>query len=153
MLSLNFTVKNQVLTCRNNEDNIVQKTNRYIKLHFDFEGEDWENLTKYCVIRTSSEKNYLFNVIGDIILSDDLTNGKWFIVSIYGTSNDFRITTNKLKFLMKKSGYTTDLSSLNPSVDVIEDIYIHLDSRMETEIKKGYRMLENQIRIGEQEND
>ena len=135
-MDLNFKVKGQRLKLLNRNCRLVNKTNDYIHLNFTFEGQDWENNTKYTILNDSDDKSYIFEIQDDapIIVPSKIVGGASFVVGVYGVveeSNE-RITTNVYAMQLSHSNYTTNLTPVEfESKDVFSDIYDKLDDKLD----------------------
>lgn len=172
-LELNFKIENQRI--RQCDDNfIVQKSNKYLKLNFHFLTDDWIDLSKFIILKDSNRTAYEFSYSDDgIIVPSAVLTGNQFYVTVYGGNSEKRITTNEVGVLIAKTGYTRDIT---PVEDEPEDVFVQifemLDDKpdksdisavgysgdyddlinkpsgqdVETEIKYAYTQLKNAIR-------
>jgi len=131
---LNFNVKNQVLKLCSNE-NLANKSNNYLVLHFDFRSTDWNDKVKFVLCKNSKRKTYQFALDsdGNAVIPSTILTGEKFTVSVYGSSTGIeRITTNTVDILLAESGYTPDVSSIHDyEVDVFVDLYSKLDGKLD----------------------
>ena len=137
-----FEVDNQILS-RKTKSKIVNKSHNYLKLCFDFSAE-WDNCTHKYLICKTGEGNYQFDVTMETVDEDvnevvivpfPLITERYLYLTLYGTfSDESRITTNELVLKFVHSGYTTDISSIDPEKgkDVIMRFEQELDQIKET---------------------
>ena len=122
-MDLNFDVINQKLV-KNKEEFVVNKSDNYLKLFFNFTTNDWEDKTIFCLLKNSKRKTFQFYVKEDgVIVPDNVVDGKYFFVSLYGATEDCRITTNEIRIVLHRSGYTSNISSITGSTDVFIDLH------------------------------
>ena len=130
-MDLRFEIENQKLTISTKEF-IVDKSNKYLNLVFDFITDDWADTTKFCILKNNTE-NYLFpiadnkvNVPFDAVRDDNIR------ITVYGIKlDDTRITTNEIGLLLNHSGYTTDISNIEDlTPTVAEDLYLKLGQKL-----------------------
>lgn len=138
-MDLNFKINNQKLETQD-KNFIVQKSNNYLRLIFDFQTDDWAGTTKFLILQNTDKENYLFEITNNsVTVPYDILIGNRFKISAYGLKQDnTRITTNIITILLHKSGYTTDLNNiedLTPSV--VEDLYMKLNQKASIESLDG----------------
>lgn len=125
-LELKFKIENQKLTFLDKEF-IVDKSNNYLKLFFEFATQDWNDLHKFAILKNSKRKAYQFRITDKeaIIVPSEVLIGKYFLISIYGADiNTNRITTNEIRINLKQSGYTANISQIH---DTGRDIFIEME--------------------------
>lgn len=105
---------------------LVEKSNNYLKIFFNFKTDDWDNLRKFIILKDSDRKAYQFNMKNDgINIPSIVLKKNYFFVSIYGIDvNTNRITTNELKINLVETGYTQDISRID---DEGKDIFIEME--------------------------
>lgn len=124
-LELKFKIENQKLTFQDKKF-IVDKSNNYLKLFFEFATEDWNDLFKFAILKNSKRKAFQFRITNDdgIIVPSEVLIGKYFLISIYGADIETnRITTNEIRINLKQSGYTANISQIH---DTGRDIYVEM---------------------------
>ena len=130
-MELHFKITNQKLEQRDT-DFLVQKSNNYLKLFFDFQTEDWQGLSKFVIMRDHKGLSYQFYHSDDgVIVPSTIVDGKFFYVSVYGGDvTTKRITTNELKIGLAKTGYTRDIHSItDEEIDIFVEIMELLDEK------------------------
>ena len=133
-MDLHFTIENQRLT-RNEKRFIVDKSNNYLELVFDFKTDDWNETTKFAILKNNTEAYLLEIIENKVTVPYDAIKDNQFRITVYGLKTDeTRITTNEIGLLLNYSGYTRDLSNitdLTPSV--AEDLYLKLEGKSEVD--------------------
>lgn len=125
---VNINIENQLLSVENPK-RLINRSNNYLELNFNFLTEDWEDKIKYVILKNSRWKNFQFKIESEstIIVPGNVLIGRWFEITVYGISEDNeRITTNLEHVLLRESGYTNCISPVNEdggSCDVITDLY------------------------------
>lgn len=126
-MDLNFKVINQKLI-KKEKKYLVSKSDNYLRLFFDFETTDWNKLNIYIILRNEEDESYQFHYDKEgIVVPYDVVKNKHFFVSVYGTNDEYRITTNVVKVKLFSSGYTNDISSVEESS---KDIIVELDEKI-----------------------
>lgn len=124
-MDLEFSVNNQTLK-RTDTNKPVNWSDNYLTLKFLFETEDWNPLNKFCLLRTL-DKLYRLELENDsVLLPVGVLTGDKLILSVYGATDELRITTNMVGVIMGKSGYNIEDIS---DIEDIEDIYSIIDSK------------------------
>jgi len=126
-MDLEFNVNNQTLK-RKDSNQVVTSSSEYLQLVFDFETDDWENLSKYAFFRTG-HINYPFELTDDsIIVPAYFLNDKYLLFGLLGLGDgEVRITTNVLRLHLENSYYDSETVDVRNFLDVIVD-------ELETEI-------------------
>ena len=130
-MDLRFEIENQKLTISNKEF-IVDKSNKYLNLVFDFITDDWADTTKFCILKNNTE-NYLFPIADNTVnVPYDAVSDDNIRITVYGIKlDDTRITTNEIGLLLNHSGYTTDISNIEDlTPTVAEDLYLKLGQKL-----------------------
>ena len=159
-----YQVNGQIIQ-RLTENCLANQGQEYLSLQFTF-NEEWEDYNKY-IIFSYHKKHYQFHLTPDdglethtIIVPKEVMTGRGFLFTIYGEDDTERITTRQARVNLLESGYTTDISSIDypDTVDVFNVVFGRLDMidreldqkvelpDVELEIKRAYRLLENDIR-------
>ena len=136
----------------------------YLALQFNFD-EVWQNLDKYIIFKNRNG-NYEYPIDSEVMsVPNFLLEEEEFSITCVGYDEETRITTNEGKVTLKLSGFTDEIDSYE---DDVEDVY-HVIlgkftdyytkdetqelltektsvSDVEVEIKRAYRLLENDIR-------
>ena len=144
---------------------LANQGQEYLTLRLTFD-EEWEDYTKY-IIFSYHNKHYQFELEYDDnvqayvqIVPKEVLTGKGFLFTVYGEDDTERITAKQQKINLLESGYTTDISSIDypDTTDVFNVVFGRLDnidqqlllkmelSDVELEIKRAYRLLEDNIR-------
>ena len=133
-MDLLFEIENQRIYAK--KDNfVVQHSNKYLRLLFDFITEDWTGLTIFIILKNDKKEAFLFNYDSEgIIVPGQIVAGNQFYVSVYGTTaENQRITTNEVGVILARTGYTTDISSISEETeDVFSEVKRLLDSKFDT---------------------
>ena len=115
-----FDVCKQVVT-RTDTEKVVNLSDNYLRLVFDFKGTDWDNLEKFVLVHHRKGVTRLALDDDKVILSDGLLYGNVIELSLYGVDDpsdtDYRITANKIRLYLGDSGYVDEYSDV---VDVID---------------------------------
>lgn len=133
-LELNFKVTNQRLE-KCNDNFIVAKSHKYLKIFFDFTTEDWDDLSKFVILKNSKREAYMFDYSPEgIIVPSVVLDGNQFGVSVYGGDETAkRITTNEVGVLVTKTGYTEHINSItDEDVDVFIEVRRLLNTKFDT---------------------
>ena len=133
MIELEFEICKQKLTLTNT-DFLVNKSDNYLVLTFDFKSDDWDDKTCYCLLKNSDGDTFQFNILDNegVVVPDDVLIGGHFEVSCYGATDSERITTNRVVVPLERSGYTGDISSIKGSTDVFLDFEERLRNHTHT---------------------
>jgi hypothetical protein len=166
-LELTFNVTGQKITRTDQNENIINKTRDYVQLIITFDNATWTDYEKYLILTDECGKNYEFelgtNNRAEVTIPEKVLYGGLFKLGCYGTLGDVRLTTNVKVIGLTPSAYTTDITPVvDPSEDIFErideDIHnlqvsitnvytkVEADANVESEIKKGYRTLRDNIR-------
>ena len=142
-MDLEFSVCNQTLK-RKDSNQIVTSSSEYLRLVFDFETDDWENLDKYCFFR-SGHVNYPFELTDEdnIVIPAYFLNGKYLLFGLLGMGDDsVRITTNVLRLHLEDSFYDAETVDVRNFLEVEVD---RLDDRIDgkVEIMEGKMLSTN----------
>ena len=124
-MELKFEVNNQELVLITDTSKIANKSNNYLQLFFDFLTDDWLDKTKYCILKSSDQENFLFNVYDDVPVKvpSQVLIGRFFYITLYGVGNDDeRITTNVLKVRILESDFSLKFSSVQGDYDAFNDL-------------------------------
>ena len=108
-MDLEFSVCNQTLK-RKDTNNVVNGSSEYLRLCFDFQSDDWVDLSKYCFFR-SGHVNYPFELTDEdnIVIPAYFLNGKYLLFGLLGMGDDsVRITTNVLRLHLEDSFYDAE---------------------------------------------
>lgn len=133
---IKFKVKSQKLELTET-DYIANYSHNYLELYFDFTTDDWQDKTKYCLIQDNTHKTRQFPIIENkVLLPWTVLKQHHFRVSLYGVNNDsdyIRITTNQIRVKVAESGFTEDISPIDPDYqgDIITVILEALDTKVD----------------------
>ena len=130
-MDLEFTINNQTLK-RKDSNQVVANSSEYLRLVFDFETDDWENLDKYCFFRTG-HINYPFELTEDkVIVPAYFLNDKYLLFGLYGMGDgDIRITTNVLRLHLENSYYDSETVDVRNFLELEVD---RLDGRIDGKV-------------------
>ena len=126
---LRFTIKNQIIQ-RIDEFEVVEKSKNYLRAHFDFETEEWEDKIKTALFKNGESGTTYCQILDE---SNECTvpyetlrgDDKYLYVSVYAGN---LITVNVVKVFILKSGYIEGETPEDPSPTVYDEII----SRIET---------------------
>ena len=152
---LEFTIIGQILH-KTSQPCLANDTQNYLYLALSFD-ESWDNFTNKYAIFSYQGKHYQTVLAYDSeaeaylqIVPKEVLKGRGFNVMLYGATGDERITTNQIRIDLLKSGYTTDISSIDypdtidPFTMILETSeYFSID-----QVKQGLNTLTNKIRGG-----
>jgi hypothetical protein len=126
-MDLYFTVTDYKLS-KDFKDTYPNKSNDYLRLFIDFTTTDWDDLNKYIILKNNLNQAFSFDYDSTgILIPFDVLKGSRFYVSVYGVSDDVRVTTNVVTVYLKESNYTTEYSSIvDFEGDIIDNIRKHL---------------------------
>jgi len=126
-----FDVTNQTVS-RSERNTIVNWSDDYLRLCFNFVSDDWSDCTKFILI-FDGEDVYRFALTDNkFIVPEELLTGVKFLFSIYGVNNTYRITTPKVLLRLREAGYSSDVKELDVDEfthDVVEEVYIAIDGK------------------------
>lgn len=140
MMIVDFEIKNQLIKQITEKPYIVNNNKKYVQLNFNFKTEDWNDINKYIIFKVKNKydrktKNYLQlmgyqNNVSVIVPSYAIKNN-FLIFTVYGENNEknYRITTEEVMIIMKKSGYTSKTDIYDKDEDV--DIFVILTERID----------------------
>ena len=126
-----FDVTNQTVE-RSDKSKIVNWSDDYLRLCFDFKTDDWSDCTKFILI-FDGENVYRFALTDDkFIVPEELLTGVKLLFSVYGVNNTYRITTPKVLLRLREAGYSSDVKELDVDEfthDVVEEVYLAIDGK------------------------
>ena len=130
-MDLEFTVNNQTLK-RKDSNQVVTSSSEYLRLVFDFETDDWENVSKYAFFRTG-HINYPFELDEDkIVIPAYFLNSNYLLFGLFGVGDgDIRITTNVLRLHLENSYYDAETVDVRNFLEVEVD---RLDGRIDGKV-------------------
>lgn len=132
---LEFEVNNQIIKRVDNTE-LVNLSENYLGLSFTFKTNDWNDLAKFVLFTGQGTDTFKIAVVNNTVsVPNEVLTGDYFIFSLYGVSNDVRITTNQIKAYLISSGYTDNVTSdINTDIDlnVVEEIYLAISSHKHT---------------------
>jgi|GEM_PF-1934657 len=124
---IDYKVDSQILR-RTSRNLIVADSIKYLAVRFNF-SDEWKR-TKKTVIFTYNENSY--NVLLDddniVVVPYEVIHHPGFTLSVYGTNNGMRITTNTCRVPVIESGYAEGETPPEPTQTVYEQILDKLDS-------------------------
>ena len=129
-MELCFNVNEQKLTEIKTNQYVVNRTQNYLKLTFNFSTE-WEPFTKYVIIKDIDQNAYLFHYTDEVYVPAIVLKNKYFRITCFGWHDDVRVTTNEISVNLHSSGYTSEFVPIDPdhSKDVITEILEALDTK------------------------
>lgn len=127
---LKFVVNKQRLILKSGGNHVINKSNNYLKLYFNFTSSEWLTFENFCIIQ-DSKNSYLYHIEDSetpVILGSQMLQGKYFIVGVYGVhihdETQIRATTNVYKVNMGESNYTNNIVPIDEETkDIIADLY------------------------------
>lgn len=139
-MELNFKVKNQLLK-RTDRQIVVNKSRNFHQCNFKFIGDDWEGLEKFAIFRNSKGKSYI-NFLGSQMeckcsIPAPAMIGNYMVLSVYGGD---LLTSQELKIVLLPSGYTIDITPVNPEAkDIFEEAFEKIESKIDhIAFEEGY---------------
>ncbi len=166
---INAKLNEQELTLRNcTKTALYTESLNYLVLNFNFD-ELWQNLDKYIIFK-NTKGNYQYPIDSEIFgVPNFLLEKEEFRMTLVGYDVEedpvTRVTTNEVKVILRESGFTDDIDSYEDDVEDVyqiilqkfEDYYTKTETQelliektsvsdVELEIKRAYRLLENDIR-------
>lgn len=129
-MELNFQVNQQTIK-RINESLPANKSQKSLQLSFEFETEDWSDLSKFALF-TVDGLNYRVGLIEDkALVPNACLQADRFSFSVYGIDNqELRITTNRVIVYLTESGFTEDVENDIDDTDpsIVEQIYLDMNT-------------------------
>lgn len=117
---LTFLANKQVLT-RTDNSLVVADSVEYLIAKFMF-ADGWDGKAKTVVFGNGTDV-YTVPLVGDSCMVPwEVLKASAFKVSVYGTHDDERITTNMILIPVNESGYSEGLTPQPPTPDVYEQI-------------------------------
>ena len=128
MTILKFIVDKQLLT-QGEEEFVVSDSREILQVEFDFSIE-WENFIKTVVFGTAFGEKFSVNLEGknSCIVPWEVIAPPFFTVSVYGTNQNQRITTNKISINVTPSGYEQGKTPEPPTPTVYESLLAEIDT-------------------------
>ena len=129
-MDLSFDVDKQMLS-RTDSESVVNLSDSYLRLCFNFKSEDWTGLTKFVLVFHAGKVTRCPLVNDKMYVPGNLLGGDRLVFSLYGVDTSVRVTTNKLKVYLFDSGFTTDYDNDEAetfSLDVLEEIYLAINT-------------------------
>ena len=133
-MDLEFTIKKQVCK-RNDEETVVNLSNNYLELSFDFKSDDWQGLTKFALFHAKDETYRVPLHEDKVVVPFDVLTEERFSFMVYGVNDDeLRITTNQNVIYLLNSGYTKDVVDdiTEDDITIVEQIYVDMDKKANT---------------------
>ena len=129
-MELNFQVNQQTIK-RINKSLPANKSQKSLQLSFEFETEDWSDLSKFALF-TVDGLNYRVGLIEDkALVPNACLQADRFSFSVYGIDNqELRITTNRVIVYLTESGFTEDVENDIDDTDpsIVEQIYLDMNT-------------------------
>lgn len=126
MTSLKFIVNNQLLT-QETAKFVVSDSREILQVDFEFSIE-WENFIKTAVFSTAYGKSFSVNLEGSSCLVPwEVIIPPFFTISLYGSKETQRITTNKFVVKVEQSGYEQGETPQPPTPTVYENLLTQMD--------------------------
>ena len=116
---------------------LANRSHNYLKILFDIvENTGWDNRSIYCLVHTSKKTFQFIVTDNQVILPGKVLQDNHFKISLYGVTDDpyTRITTNQIRVKLAPSGYTEEISPVDPiSEDIFTYIFEVLDTKVDLE--------------------
>lgn len=139
-MNLKFDVNQQLLRRTDNQI-IVNKSRNYIHCTFTFQGDDWENIEKFAIFKNNRGNAYICflgsNMECTCTIPSPAMTGNYMRISLYGGD---LLTTQELKVILLPSGYTIDITPVDPSAkDAFVEAFETIQSKIDqVEFEDGY---------------
>ena len=130
-MDLLFTIENQRLTLKDN-NTVVNKANNYHNVLLDFKTTDWADKAIFVLLKDKDRNCYRIPYVdGGVRIPSGILTGERFYITVYGVTEDERVTTNELVINMHGSGYCEDILPIPEDYeDLIADIYLRLLTKL-----------------------
>lgn len=152
---LDFQVNKQKLI-RADTEQLAAQSMQYLMCRFSFQSEDWGSMEKHAVFRqylSGSSDSYTvpLNSEGDAMVPAEVITARGFEVSVYGYSNDQRITTNKIYIPVQESGYEQGKTPNPPAPALYEQLLDAVGQQVNgLSYESGYmQLMAGEMSVGE----
>lgn len=147
-MDLEFNVNHQTVT-RTDKEKVVNYSDDYLRLCFNFETDDWTGASKFILV-FCGDNTYRMALTDDkFVVPEELLTTQKLVFSIYGVTQSYRITTPKILLHLLIAGYDEQTKELDVdefTTDIVEQIYIELDKRYtKTEVDNLLASLKNEM--------
>ena len=140
-MDLKFNVNNQIITREGNEK-VVNMSEGYLKLVFDFITSDWGEVSKYYISFKGHDGDYRFELESEtpsnvtysasIIVPSFITMGKKFVFGLYGVdaNGTIRITTNLAMVRLLDSKFSDGGIDVITRLDYLEEEIVKKEDKV-----------------------
>ena len=130
-MDVEFNVNHQTVTRTDNEK-VVNWSDDYLRLCFNFETEDWTDCSKFILVFCEDNVYRMALTDDKFVVPEELLTKQKLVFSVYGVTGSYRITTPKILLHLLIAGYdeqTKDLDVDEFTVDVVEAVYLAIDAK------------------------
>lgn len=133
-MNINFRIENQTIR-RIDSNKVVNLSENYLQLLFDFKTDDWNNLSKFALFKHDGLTTRIAIINDSITVPSTLLVKNKVVFSVYGVTEtdgeEYRITTNLVRFDLLNSGFTKDTDNPLPpdQPDLVEQIFIAISEK------------------------
>lgn len=140
---LNFSVKKQKLERKDNQE-MVGGTYNYLYAVFDF-SYDWDNVSKNAVFNNcKAKKNFAVPIVENICLVPwEVIESPNFTVSLYGFTDNKRITSNEVMIPVKSKPYNANNIPSPPPTPTDYEAYVQLVNKYKEQSVAQYQELKD----------
>ena len=134
-MDINFGVTNQIIT-RTDNNKVVNWSDDYLRLCFDFKTDDWTGTSKFILIHTADDVYRIALTDDKFVVPEQLITSQKLVFSVYGVTGSYRITTPRVLLHLLIAGYDENTSQLNVDEftnDVVEAVYIAIAEKVSTQ--------------------
>lgn len=135
MINIDFLINDKNNIRRIDSNPIISASSNYL-CNFTFQGEQWEDIEKYVIFKTSKNKTYTASLGTEMEASSPIPSavlaGCLMKVSVYGGD---LITTNEISVVIIPTGYTPDISSSDSEFkDAFADAYRRIEQKFDNAV-------------------
>ena len=117
-MELEFSITNQVITRTDTEQAVINESANYMDATFTFTTNEWTGVHKYALFKNSKGKAYCIDLgttcTNTVKIPYEVLTADYFIVTIFGLGDGYRITTTEIPVHMVRSGFTDKISAPEP---------------------------------------
>lgn len=117
-MELEFSITNQVITRTDTEQAIINESANYMDATFTFTTSEWQGITKYVLFKNPTGKAYCVELgttcSNTVKIPYEVLQADYFIITIFGLGDGYRITTTEIPVHMIRSGFTDKISAPEP---------------------------------------
>lgn len=140
---LSFSVKKQKLERKDTQE-VVGGTYNYLYVVFDF-SYDWDSVSKNAVFNNcKAKKNFTVPIVENICLVPwEVIESPNFTVSLYGFTDNKRITSNEVMIPVKSKPYNADNIPTPPPTPTDYEAYVKLVNEYKEQADAQYQELKD----------